>query len=251
MRAVVALIAAGAVAALVGASRVSAGTVCTGDCGSDGLVTVDEIVVAVRLALEGGSTEACANADVDGSGGVTVDEVVAAVNFALSGCPAVVAPTPTATAPAEPSATPTPAATAGADVPIGGAQLRPWLQAGNYVGWRAESALHPSGGPHLTDVRTFVNDVLFESLSAGNAVHPRGAAAVKELYGAAAVLRGWAVSVKVADDSDGGSGWYWYERVDSGVFADGNGAAVCTSCHRDAFRGFDSKDFILIPFPLQ
>lgn len=237
------LVSGGALLALAG--RAAGGpAACTGDCGADGVVTVDEIVATVNLALNGGPTDACASADADGSGGVTVDEVVAAVSHALAGCFGGGDPTPTPT-----SAPPTPTATAEAtpagDIPTGEAQLEPWLLAGNYRGWRSESERHPSTGPHPVTVRTFVNDVLFDSLSAGNTQHPRGAAAVKELYNSSGNLRGFAVSLKVADDSAEGTGWYWYEKVGSSVFADGNGESICTGCHTFG------ADFILIPFPLE
>jgi hypothetical protein len=58
---------------------------CAGDCDGDGLVTVDELVLAVRLAL-GDGLGTCTSLDVDGQAGVTVDELVAAVRNALDGC---------------------------------------------------------------------------------------------------------------------------------------------------------------------
>jgi len=230
---------------MLAAAAGASGDRCTGDCDGDGAVTVDEILAAVTIALDGGSVEPCASADADGDGLVTVAAVVAAVSNALSGCP-VAAPTPTVTATATPSPTAGPEA-----VPTSAAELLAWLQQGNYLGWAAESAAHPSGGPHQLTVRTYINDFLYDSLSLGNTAHPRGAAAVKELYGSSPLLRGWAVSVKVGDDSDGGRGWYWYERVGTSVYASDTGVRLCTGCHEADFRNFASKDFVLIPFPLQ
>ncbi len=81
--------------------------------------------------------------------------------------------------------------------------------------------------------------------------HPLGAAAVKELYGSSEEVRGWSVSLKVDSDSNGGLGWYWYERFGTSVFADAVGTSLCTGCHGRDAAGITSKDYILIPFPLQ
>ncbi len=94
-------------------------------------------------------------------------------------------------------------------------------------------------------MRVFVNDRLLESLEDGLASHPAGAATVKELYGRGSEVMGWSVMVKVEDESDGGRGWYWYERFNTSQFADGRGVGLCTGCHAAG------RDFIRIPFPLQ
>ena len=52
----------------------------------DGTVTIDELVVAVKISLGDHSVATCPASDVDGSGDVTVDEIVRAVNAALEGC---------------------------------------------------------------------------------------------------------------------------------------------------------------------
>jgi hypothetical protein len=54
---------------------------CSGDCNSDGSVSIDEIVQLVNAAL--GNAIECP----DTAGGVTVDLIVSAVTYALSGCP--------------------------------------------------------------------------------------------------------------------------------------------------------------------
>jgi len=59
---------------------------CTGDCNSDGNVTVDELVKGVNIALGNADVAECAAFDRNGNGEVTVDELVAGVNNALSGC---------------------------------------------------------------------------------------------------------------------------------------------------------------------
>jgi len=78
---------------------------CPGDCNGDGTVTVDEIVLAVNIALGVQQVSQCTNADRDQSGMVEVDEIIQAVNAALCGCGGCPTPTPT---PFSPTATATP-----------------------------------------------------------------------------------------------------------------------------------------------
>jgi hypothetical protein len=59
---------------------------CSGDCNGDGVVTVDDIVGAVNIALEDTDISACFSVDTDLDGRVTVIDLVAAVNRALEGC---------------------------------------------------------------------------------------------------------------------------------------------------------------------
>jgi hypothetical protein len=65
----------------------SARAVCYGDCGADGEVTVDELIVGVNIALGVASVSQCTPMDSSGDGEVTVDELIGAVNNALTGCP--------------------------------------------------------------------------------------------------------------------------------------------------------------------
>lgn len=60
---------------------------CAGDCNDDQRVTINELVLAVRVAL-GAPAEECLSADRNHNGVVTVDELVAAVGRALAGCEA-------------------------------------------------------------------------------------------------------------------------------------------------------------------
>jgi hypothetical protein len=62
------------------------GLLCVGDCNLDGMVTVDEIVTAVNIALGQRLVGDCPSADGNLDGQVTVDEIVTAVNNALNGC---------------------------------------------------------------------------------------------------------------------------------------------------------------------
>jgi len=121
--------------------------------------------------------------------------------------------------------------------------LQTWLEQRAYDHWSAESAIHPSQGPHGGDVRTFVNAALLGSLEADADEHPIDAATVKELYDDDDVV-GWAMMVKVVRDT-GGDGWFWYERVGTSVYADGVGVELCSDCHQAG------TDQILTPFPLQ
>lgn len=92
---------------------------CMGDCDGSGSVEVSELVVAVRIAVEGESPERCAAADGNADDVVSVNELVLSVSSALEGCgvgstPTVARtriPTPTRT-PAVPTRTRTVAKTA-------------------------------------------------------------------------------------------------------------------------------------------
>jgi hypothetical protein len=59
---------------------------CGGDCSGDRVVTIDELVGAVNIALGGTSVAGCARADRNDDGRVTIDELVGAVGNALVGC---------------------------------------------------------------------------------------------------------------------------------------------------------------------
>jgi hypothetical protein len=65
---------------------------CVGDCNDDGIVTVDEILTLVNIALGNTPVTMCDAGDANGDNQITVDEILAAVNAALNGCGR---PTPT------------------------------------------------------------------------------------------------------------------------------------------------------------
>lgn len=133
--------------------------------------------------------------------------------------------------------------------PVEREALLKWLQASAYKSWVRESAPHRSLGPHPTLVVTYLNSALDSSLADKLPVHPKGAAAVKELLDANGELSGWAVSVKTAADSQAGKGWYWYEILGTSaggnVVASANGVPLCFGCHTPG------RDFVLIPHPLK
>jgi hypothetical protein len=154
-------------------------------------------------------------------------------------------PVRTEDAPAETANPATPAS------PASATDFRQLLQDRSYRGWTSESKVHPSAGPHGGNVRTYLNDSLFASLSAGNAEHPKGSVAVKELYSSGTeTVTGWAVMEKTEDSSNGGQGWYWYEvfstEPGSANTIEGQGKSLCVNCHSGSTR-----DFVLAPFPLQ
>lgn len=100
-------------------------------------------------------------------------------------------------------------------------------QSGAYLSWKAEAAPHQTAGPHGGQVRTFVNDVLYASLKAGNRMHPNGSIAVKELFSNGA-RNGWAIDAK---DDDGV--WTFYEGFEPQLnqyFFRGSGN-LCSNCH--------------------
>ena len=68
-------------------TRLDAGlAACPGDCNGDAGVTIDEVIVGVRIAVGIEPISSCAALDADASGSVTVDELVAAVQRVLAGC---------------------------------------------------------------------------------------------------------------------------------------------------------------------
>jgi hypothetical protein len=59
---------------------------CIGDCNGDDAVSVEELVLAVGVAVGRNETSDCFVTDRDGSGTIQIDELIAAVNVALQGC---------------------------------------------------------------------------------------------------------------------------------------------------------------------
>ena len=65
----------------------SSATGCVGDCGYDGKVTVDELVLMVNITLGNVLLTECEPGDGNHDSKITVDELVSAVNSAINGCP--------------------------------------------------------------------------------------------------------------------------------------------------------------------
>jgi hypothetical protein len=80
------------------------GSDCIGDCGRDGEVTIDDLLVMVSIALGTAPLSSCEAGNANGDDEITIDEILAAVANALNACPST--PTPT-TAQSESTSTPT------------------------------------------------------------------------------------------------------------------------------------------------
>ena len=122
------------------------------------------------------------------------------------------------------------------------AGLTEFVKSGAYKSWKAEPEVHNSAGPHGGKVRTYVNDVFYVSLKAGNMVHPRGSITVKELYGSSTTtVSGHAVDVK--DEATGE--WVFYEgfgpSYSSPYYYRGT-TNFCANCHKGA-----GNDYMLTP----
>jgi hypothetical protein len=63
------------------------GSTCAGDCDGDREVRIQELIVAVRIALGEEALGRCLPADTDGDETVAVNELIQAVTRALGGCP--------------------------------------------------------------------------------------------------------------------------------------------------------------------
>lgn len=131
--------------------------------------------------------------------------------------------------------------------PMGADAVEAWLAKGDYLKWHCESEPHMFRAPSPHGFNRICSNDLIADNAKGSGDWPKGAAAVKELYAAAddAEPVGYAVYLKIADDSAGGANWYWYERVPldhpaphdaEGVVADGMGddgpaKKICVGCH--------------------
>jgi len=72
----------------VGTLRVAALPYCPGDCDTDEVVTINELVLGVRIAAGAVGVDACRAFDTDAGGAVSIDELIAGVGAALQGCAA-------------------------------------------------------------------------------------------------------------------------------------------------------------------
>ena len=59
---------------------------CTGDCNGDGMVTINELITGVNIALGSQPPSACPIFDANSNGQVEINELIAGVNNALNGC---------------------------------------------------------------------------------------------------------------------------------------------------------------------
>jgi hypothetical protein len=61
--------------------------VCAGDCDGSGRVTVDDLILAVNIALGQQLLGRCRSLDADHDGVIAINELIRAVAYALDGCP--------------------------------------------------------------------------------------------------------------------------------------------------------------------
>jgi hypothetical protein len=64
---------------------------CAGDCDGSGIVTVNEIVTMVNIALEREPLDTCHAGNADGNQQITINEILSAVNRVLGGCASAIA----------------------------------------------------------------------------------------------------------------------------------------------------------------
>ena len=69
------------------AEIVAGGGACVGDCGGNGAVAINELIIGVNMALGNTPVSNCPSFDVNGNGAVAINELIQAVNNALNGCP--------------------------------------------------------------------------------------------------------------------------------------------------------------------
>jgi hypothetical protein len=60
---------------------------CSGDCNGDGSVTVNELITGVDIALGNAAMDACPSLDRGSDGEVTIDDLLSVVERVLQGCP--------------------------------------------------------------------------------------------------------------------------------------------------------------------
>ncbi len=122
--------------------------------------------------------------------------------------------------------------------PRGEGDIDGWIDEGHYLAWRCEPQPVDNrfGSPHRPQTRTCNNAVIASAALTGEL--PVGAASVKEMYDDTGQIKGFGVSRKIA--TGGAAGWYWYEKLNGAVHADGTGAPAgsCSGCHMNATRDF-------------
>jgi len=59
-----------------------------GDCEDVGVVTVDDVIKMVNIALGNANLSTCPAGDANGDGDITIEEIIRAVRNLLTECPA-------------------------------------------------------------------------------------------------------------------------------------------------------------------
>jgi hypothetical protein len=94
------------VAALVIACGSARAQECVGDCDGNGMVTINELILGVSIALGNQPITACGAFDCQHNETVPINCLIQGVNGALDGCSAAVATSTATPMPATPTATP-------------------------------------------------------------------------------------------------------------------------------------------------
>lgn len=128
--------------------------------------------------------------------------------------------------------------TSAGELPQGAADVEAWIEKGTYKSWHCEAAKHEARppSPHAYNLICSNNII---STNAEGAAYPKGAAAVKELWGKEGKgIVGYAYYLKIQAESADGNGWYYYEKnpeiKPDTLVADGVGVDGCVGCHSAA-----------------
>ena len=171
---------------------------CAGDCGGDEIVTVDELVQGVNIALGLDSISSCPAID-QGDEGVTVDDLVRAVTASLTGCP-----------------------------------IFPADYRSSYTEVRDCRNSIEHGG---VSIRVLTNEVATRPYLDGANPLPEGSVVIKEEFDGPDCeddeLVRWRVMRKEEPgfEIDGDWSWQWVDRGGRVVF---NDKATCIVCHQEA-----------------
>lgn len=131
---------------------------------------------------------------------------------------------------ADPAATAVPVDDDGTTIVADKAGITAYLQAGTYLKWEGEAAVHDSVRSHGGSVRTYFNNKYLFARRTGSYPMAVGSMAVKELYSSGSVS-GYAVGVKTRAGTTADT-WTWYETTglpDVQYFGVAN--PTCEGCH--------------------
>ena len=124
-------------------------------------------------------------------------------------------------------------------------EMRLWLAQGCYLGWDSESrVLKATQSDSYAQI--FINPELQGSLAHGYDRHPVGAGAVRVMYEPdQETVWGYALSLKVAHESD--EDWFWFESFEhqEEPKVSGFAASGCIGCHATGV------DFVQSEWPLR
>lgn len=137
------------------------------------------------------------------------------------------------------------------------AEISAWITAGHYKSWKCEPAPHAARSPSPHGFNRICNNTALTSTATGT--YPVGAASVKELLvsDGGTEITGYAIGLKIVAGASTGASWYWYEKNEGTLIANGKGdksgteSTVCTGCHTGA--GSDAmhsgRDFVYTQVP--